>query len=135
MLLFLTTNMAAVTSRANQQLPIDLSRIPVNKGTNWRLEMDKIQSNLSTMATVGTEESSRCGEVAVTCRFDCTVVCMKLSIKPSSSFLYVCSLERNAGYPGHQRFLSRTTGIFGVGRRPNPHRNRKPREKSLWPPR
>ena len=90
MLLFLTTNMAAVTSRANQQLPIDLSRIPVNKGTNWRLEMDKIQSNLSTMATVGTEESSRCGEVAVTCRFDCTVVCMKLSIQPSSSFLYVC---------------------------------------------
>ena len=135
MLLFLTTNMAAVTSRANQQLPIDLSRIPVNKGTNWRLEMDKIQSNLSTMATVETEESSRCGEVAVTYRFDCTVVCMKLSIQPSSSFLYVCSLERNAGYPGHQRFLSRTAGIFGVGRRPKPYRNRKPREKSLWPPR
>ena len=124
-----------MTSPANQQLPIDLYRIPVNKGTNSRLEVDKIQSNLSTAFTVGTEENGCCEEVAVTFRFDCTVVCMKLSIKPSSSFLYVCSLERNAGYPGHQRFLSRTAGIFGVGRSPKPHRNRKEREKSLWPPR
>ena len=93
-----------MTSPANQQLPIDLYRIPVNKGTNSRLEVDKIQSNLSTAFTVGTEENGCCEEVAVTFRFDCTVVCMKLSIKPSSSFLYVCSLERNAGYPGHQRF-------------------------------
>ena len=65
----MTTNMATVTSPANQQLPIDFYRISVKKGTNSRLEVDKIQSNLSTMATVsctvGTEESSCCGEVAV----------------------------------------------------------------------
>ena len=80
MLLSSINNMAAVTSPANQQSPIDLSRIPVNKGTNSRLEVDKIQSKLSTMATVGTEESTCCGEVAVMWRFDCTVICMKLSI-------------------------------------------------------
>ena len=80
MLLSLITNMAALTSPANQQLPIDLSRIPVNKGTDSRLGVDKIHSKLSTMATVGTEESSCCGEVAVMWRFNCIVVCMKLSI-------------------------------------------------------
>lgn len=79
MLLSLITNMAALTSPANQQLPID-PRIPVNKGTDSRLGVDKIHSKLSTMATVGTEESSCCGEVAVMWRFDCTVICMKLSI-------------------------------------------------------
>ena len=72
----MTTNMAAVTSPANQRLPIDLYRIPVNKGTNSRLKVDKIQSNLS----VGTEENGCCEEVAVMWRFNCTVVCMKLSI-------------------------------------------------------
>lgn len=79
MLLSSITNMAAVKSPANQQLPID-PRIPVNKGTDSRLGVDKIHSKLSTMATVGTEESSCCGEVAVMWRFDCTVICMKLSI-------------------------------------------------------
>ena len=39
-----------------------------------------VQSNLSTTATVGTEENGCCEEVAVMWRFDCTVVCMKLSI-------------------------------------------------------
>ena len=37
MLLSLITNMAAVTSPANQQLPVDLSLIPINKGTNSTL--------------------------------------------------------------------------------------------------
>ena len=46
---------------------IDLSRIPVNKGTNSRLGWTKYSN------------------------------CMKLSTRASSSFLYVCSLERNAG--------------------------------------
>ena len=45
----------------------DHSRIPVNKGTNWRLGWTN------------------------------TVICMKLFTRPSTSFLYVCSLERNAG--------------------------------------
>ena len=80
MLLSLIINMAALTSPANQQLQIDLSRIPVNKGTDSRLEVDKIQSNLSTAVTVGTEENGCCEELAVMWRFDCTVICMKLSI-------------------------------------------------------
>ena len=54
MLLSLITNMAAVTSPANQQLPIDLSRIPVNKGTYSRLGVDKIQSTFSKKDTSGT---------------------------------------------------------------------------------
>ena len=45
----------------------DLSRIPVNKGTNSRVGWTN------------------------------TVICMKLSIRVSTSFLYVCSLERNSG--------------------------------------
>ena len=45
----------------------DLSRIPVNKGTNSRVGWSN------------------------------TVICMKLSIRASSLFLYVCSLERNSG--------------------------------------
>lgn len=50
--------MATMMSPANQQLPIDLYRIPVNKGTNLRLDVDKIHSKLSTMTTVGTEEKA-----------------------------------------------------------------------------
>ena len=84
MLLSLITNIAAVTSPANQQLPVDLSLIPINKGTNSTLGggggVDKVQSNLSTTTTVGTEESVCCGEVAFMWRFDCTVICMKLSV-------------------------------------------------------
>ena len=76
----MTTNMAAVTSPANQRLTIDLYRIPVNKGTNSRLEVDKMQSNLSRAVTVGTEENGCCEELAVMWRFDCTVICMKLFI-------------------------------------------------------
>ena len=76
----MTTNMAAVTSPANQRLPIDLYRIPVNKGTNSRFEVDKMQSNLSTAVTVGTEENGCCEKLAVMWRFDYTVICMKLSI-------------------------------------------------------
>ena len=76
----MTTNMAAVTSPANQRLPIDLYRIPVNKGTNSRFEVDKMQSNLSTAVTVGTQENGCCEKLAVMWRFDCTVICMKLSI-------------------------------------------------------
>ena len=41
MLLSLITNMAAVTSPANQQLPIDLSRIPVNKASTRGLRWTK----------------------------------------------------------------------------------------------
>ena len=80
MLLSLITNMAALTSPANQQLQIDLFRIPVNKGTDSRLEVDKMQSNLSTAVTVGTQENGCCEKLAVMWRFDCTVICMKLSI-------------------------------------------------------
>ena len=39
-------------------------------------------------------------------------------------------------YPGYQRFFSRATGIFGVGRRPNLRAAKKPEtalEKSLAP--
>ena len=39
-----------------------------------------VQSNRSTTATVETEGSGCCGEVTVMWRFDCLVVCMKLSI-------------------------------------------------------
>ena len=48
-------------------IPVDLSRIPVNKGTNSRLRLTN------------------------------TVICRKLSTRVSSSFLYICSLECNAG--------------------------------------
>ena len=50
----MTTNMATVKSPANQQLPIDLYRIPVNKGTNSKLGVDKIQSTFSKTDTSGT---------------------------------------------------------------------------------
>ena len=50
-----------------KDIPVDLSRIPVNKGTNSRL------------------------------RLTSTVICLKLSTWASSSFLYICSLECNAG--------------------------------------
>ena len=61
----MTTNMAAVTSPANQRLPIDLYRIPVNKGTDSRLGVEKY-SQLSLRRTpLGPALSVRLREVSV----------------------------------------------------------------------
>ena len=61
----MTTNMAAVTSPANQRLPIDLYRIPVNKGTDSRLGVEEY-SQLSLRRTpLGPALSVRLREVSV----------------------------------------------------------------------